>query len=52
MLLKATALGVPDFLKPIDILNKNYKLMSLFLCLIFDTKHGLPEIEYKLKEKD
>lgn len=44
MINNALALGVPDIVRPRDIVTGNTKVNTLFVSYIFNTKHGLEEL--------
>jgi len=44
MITNSLALGVPDLVRPKDIVTANTKINTLFVSYIFNTKHGLEEL--------
>jgi plastin-1 len=44
MITNSIALGVPDVVRPRDIVTGNEKVNTLFVSYIFNTKHGLEEL--------
>lgn len=44
MITNSLALGVPDLVRPKDIVTSNTKINTLFVSYIFNTKHGLEEL--------
>ena len=44
MIANALALGVPDLVRPGDIVAANQKVNTLFVAYIFNTKHGLEDL--------
>jgi len=44
MIENSRALGVPEIMKPDDLLLANVKINTLFVAYIFNTKHGLEEL--------
>lgn len=47
MINHACALGVPDVVRPQDICTGNVKVNTLFVSYIFNTKHGLEELNHE-----
>ncbi len=43
MIAGATKMGVPEVVRPKDIVSGNTKVNTLFCSYIFNTKHGLPD---------
>jgi hypothetical protein len=44
MINNATSIGVPEVVRPEDIVSGNVKLNTLFVSYIFNTRHGLEEL--------
>lgn len=44
MIANSLALGVPDVVRPRDIVTGNVKVNTLFVSYIFNTKHGLEDL--------
>lgn len=44
MITNSQALGVPDIVRPNDIVTSNVKVNTIFVANIFNTKHGLEEL--------
>lgn len=44
MITNATALGVPDLVRPVDICSGNARVLTLFVAAIFNCKHGLEDL--------
>ena len=51
MINNATSLGVPYVVRPNDITSGNVKLNTVFVAELFNTKHGLEELNEEEKEK-
>ena len=47
MIRNAEALGVPPLVRPSDITSGNVKINTIFVAEIFNTKHGLEELNEK-----
>lgn len=50
MIKSAEALGVPPLVRAADITSGNVKLLTIFVAEIFNTKHGLEELNQEEME--
>lgn len=50
MIKNSEALGVPPLIRPSDITSGNVKINTVFVASIFNTKHGLEELNEQEKE--
>lgn len=41
MIKNATAMGVPEVVRPEDIVSSNVKINTVYVSYIFNTRHGL-----------
>lgn len=51
MINNSLAMGVPDVVRPQDIVSANVKINTLFVSYIFNCKHGLEELTAEEYEK-
>lgn len=50
MIKNAESIGVPALVRPSDICSGNSKLLTIFVAELFNTKHGLEELNEEEKE--
>jgi len=46
----AESIGTPALLRPTDIVSGNSKLLTIFVAELFNTRHGLEELNEEEKE--
>jgi plastin-1 len=51
MIQNANNMGVPEVVRPQDIVSSNVKLNTVYVSFIFNTRHGLEELTAEEYEK-
>jgi len=51
MIKNAESIGVPPLVRPADITSGNAKILTVFVAELFNTKHGLGELNEKEEEE-